>query len=54
MKQKTQSGVEPVHNQVRNTAVEWATHDIDAANDNEHLLFVASIKFNPYHHNILW
>jgi len=47
MKQKPQSGVESVHNQVRNTAAGWAIHRTDPANDNEHLVFVVSAGFNP-------
>src|SRR5678816_983310 len=29
-------------------------HYIDPANDNRHLLFVASVKFNHSDHHILW
>jgi hypothetical protein len=47
MKQKTRSGVESVHNQVRDTAAGWAIHRIDPANGNGHLLFVVSTGFNP-------
>jgi hypothetical protein len=47
MEQKTRSGVESVHNQVRNTAAGWAIHRTEAANDNKHLVFVVSAGFNP-------
>lgn len=47
MKQKTLSGVESVHNQVRDTAAGWAIQRIDPANDNGHLVFVVSPGFNP-------
>ena len=45
--QKTLSGVESVHNHVRDTAGGWAIHRIDPANGNGHLLFVVSTGFDP-------
>ena len=47
MKQKTRSGVESVHNQLRDTAAGWAIRHTDPVNDNGHLLFVVSAGFNP-------
>ncbi len=47
MKQTPQSGVESVHNQVRNTAAGWTIHRANPANDNRHLVFVVSAGFNP-------
>ena len=47
MEQKSLSGVEYVHNQVRNTAAGWAIHRTNPANDNGHLVFVVSAGFNP-------
>jgi len=46
--------VESVDNHARDTAAGWAMPRIDPANDNEHLLFVASLRFNSYDHYILW
>jgi hypothetical protein len=45
MVQKPLSGVEPVHNQVRETASEEAIQHTDASNGNEYLVFGVFVWF---------
>jgi hypothetical protein len=47
MKQKAQSGVESVHNNMRDAAAGLAIHRIGSTNGNEYLVFVVSAGFNP-------
>lgn len=47
MKQKGQSGVGSVHNNMRDTAIGLAIYRIGRENGNEYLVFVVSTGFNP-------
>lgn len=45
MEQNPQSGVESVHNQVRDPAPTWVIHGTDLTNYNGHLVFDVSVYF---------
>jgi len=47
MKEKAQSGVESVHNNMRDTAAGLAIHRKYPPNGNEYLVFVVFPGFNP-------